>query len=257
MSETKPTTTLKAVGVYADKGRRRTMEDCHSVVDPWCGDGAYVAVFDGHGGKSASEWCRNNLAAVIASHIKETTADAEGAFTAAFREADDALVKAGVEFAGCTATVCVVRGNRLRVANVGDTHAMLCSDGGATHVRLTAEHRCGGADKTEEALVTSKGGFITGDRVNGMLAVTRTLGDHNMKAFITCDPAVSGEVVLRGDGSQTLLVACDGLWDHVSNEDAAKIACEAADPAVAAKELVVRAIKAGSQDNITVVVARI
>ena len=42
-----------------DKGTRRTMEDAHSFVvdfDSIRGQG-FFAVFDGHAGKHAAEWC--------------------------------------------------------------------------------------------------------------------------------------------------------------------------------------------------------
>lgn len=47
------------VGVSEDKGVRRTMEDAHSFVtdfDNIRGQG-FFAVFDGHAGKHAAEWC--------------------------------------------------------------------------------------------------------------------------------------------------------------------------------------------------------
>lgn len=51
------------VGVSEDKGARRTMEDAHSFVvdfDSIRGQG-FFAVFDGHAGKHAAEWCGNNF----------------------------------------------------------------------------------------------------------------------------------------------------------------------------------------------------
>jgi protein phosphatase PTC1 len=47
------------VGISEDKGTRRTMEDAHSFVvdfDGVRGQG-FFAVFDGHAGKHAAEWC--------------------------------------------------------------------------------------------------------------------------------------------------------------------------------------------------------
>jgi protein phosphatase PTC1 len=47
------------VGVSEDKGTRRTMEDAHSFVVDFGGvrGQGFFAVFDGHAGKHAAEWC--------------------------------------------------------------------------------------------------------------------------------------------------------------------------------------------------------
>lgn len=51
------------MGISEDKGTRRTMEDAHSFVvdfDAIRGQG-FFAVFDGHAGKHAAEWCGANF----------------------------------------------------------------------------------------------------------------------------------------------------------------------------------------------------
>lgn len=51
------------IGVSEDKGTRRTMEDAHSFVvdfDSIRGQG-FFAVFDGHAGKHAAEWCGSHF----------------------------------------------------------------------------------------------------------------------------------------------------------------------------------------------------
>ena len=47
------------IGVHHDKGARRTMEDAYSFVVDFAGvrGQGYFAVFDGHAGKYAAEWC--------------------------------------------------------------------------------------------------------------------------------------------------------------------------------------------------------
>jgi len=55
------------VGVSEDKGNRRTMEDAHSFVvdfDAIRGQG-FFAVFDGHAGKHAAEWCGSHFHEVM------------------------------------------------------------------------------------------------------------------------------------------------------------------------------------------------
>lgn len=47
------------IGVAEDKGTRRYMEDAHSFVVDYAGvrGQGFFAVFDGHAGKHAAEWC--------------------------------------------------------------------------------------------------------------------------------------------------------------------------------------------------------
>jgi serine/threonine protein phosphatase PrpC len=55
-------------------------------------------------------------------------------------------------------------------------------------------------------------------------------------------------------GQSTLILASDGLWDVLSNEQAVAIALQHSNAETAAKALVIAAFRAGSVDNITAVV---
>lgn len=48
------------------KGPRRFMEDAHSIVVPYGGihGQGFFAIFDGHAGKHAAEWCGQNFSVV-------------------------------------------------------------------------------------------------------------------------------------------------------------------------------------------------
>ena len=94
---------------------------------------------------------------------------------------------------------------KLFVANVGDSRAVLVSskriDNSAQYLddnseqsstippsgyfatRLTYDHRA--EDIAEQNRIKEAGGFITRNRVLGILAVSRSFGDHGMKDFVT------------------------------------------------------------------------
>ncbi len=99
-------------------------------------------------------------------------------------------------------------------------------------------------------------------RVQGQLAVSRALGDANLKKFVICSPDVI--VHARVDADMFVVLASDGLWDVLSRQQVADFvlkhvsrgtgaaAGEKAQFAVLAKELCLEATLLGSTDNITV-----
>jgi protein phosphatase PTC1 len=173
-----------------------------------------------------------------------------------FAEADSYLNSAHGIFAGCTVIVAFYR-NELRdgvmvpalyTGNVGDARAVLFRDGRA--IRLSYDHK--GSDLMEQQRVKDAGGFIMNERVNGMLAVTRALGDAEMKDFIAGRPYTT-ETVL-GDKDSMLILACDGLWDVCGDQEACELVKDVDDPQKAAEMLVRYALDNGSYDNMSVLV---
>lgn len=89
-------------------------------------------------------------------------------------------------------------------------------------------------------------------RVNGALAMSRSIGDLSLKPWITCDPEITTHRLTADD--QFLVMATDGLWDVVSSKAAAKIAAGYDDAQQAADALVKHALARKTFDNVTVVV---
>lgn len=100
-------------------------------------------------------------------------------------------------------------------ANAGDARGVLCRAGKA--IRLTYDHK--GSDQQEAKRITDAGGFVMSGRVNGVLAVTRSLGDSSMKDFVVGAPYTTETELC--DDDEFLILACDGvstssLSTHVS-----------------------------------------
>jgi protein phosphatase PTC1 len=93
----------------------------------------------------------------------------------------------------------------LYTANAGDARAVLCRSGKA--VRLTYDHK--GSDKQEAKRITDAGGFVLSGRVNGVLAVTRSLGDSSMKEFVVGSPYTTETELC--DEDEFVILACDGV----------------------------------------------
>ncbi|KAI0793210.1 phosphatase 2C-like domain-containing protein [Abortiporus biennis] len=138
----------------------------------------------------------------------------------------------------------------LYCANAGDARGVLCRGGKA--VRLTYDHK--GSDKQEAKRIMDAGGFVMSGRVNGVLAVTRSLGDSSMKEFVVGAPYTTETELTEED--EFLILACDGLWDVVDDQAAVKLVREIADPKKAAQELLDYAYRNYSTDNVTTLVVR-
>jgi protein phosphatase PTC1 len=94
----------------------------------------------------------------------------------------------------------------LYTANVGDARIVLCRNGKA--LRLSYDHK--GSDEHEGKRVANAGGLILNNRVNGVLAVTRALGDSYMKDLVTGHPYTT-ETVIQPDLDEFIILACDGV----------------------------------------------
>ena len=94
---------------------------------------------------------------------------------------------------GSTATVCVIRnGAELVVAHVGDSRALLCRK--ASALQLTEDHDPESA-KERERIEQCNGRIswssVGRPRVNGVLEMTRSIGDVDLKkSGVTAEPEV-------------------------------------------------------------------
>lgn len=157
---------------------------------------------------------------------------------------------------GTAVAAALQTGHALAWAHVGDCRALLCHAGRA--VQLTRDHVV--TDSQEREQIVARGGVIkqapdgslrVGD---AHLQVSRSIGDQDAKQQGLSADAETGSCVLADD-DEFLVLASDGLWDVVGNDDAVAIVHDTVkNPSMAAKRLVVEALARGSSDNVTAVV---
>lgn len=126
-------------------------------------------------------------------------------------------------FAGCTATVVLVTKTEIYCANAGDSRTVLSKGGQAKD--MSEDHK---PDNNEELRrIMNAGGFVEEGRVNGMLALSRALGDFEYKSnkvlepkqqVVSAFPEVRIEPIMSD--TQFLLLACDGIWDVKTSQEA-------------------------------------
>jgi len=126
-------------------------------------------------------------------------------------------------YAGCTATTILITPNEIYCANAGDSRTVACKGGQA--LALSNDHKPD--DPEERKRIYNANGFVEDGRVNGMLALSRALGDFEYKSnpmFKAKDQAVTAhpdvKVIPMTNDIQYILLACDGLWDCMTNEEA-------------------------------------
>jgi len=90
----------------------------------------------------------------------------------------------------------------------------------------------------------------------GMLAVSRALGDHNFKEYVISTPDIRS--VELTDEMGFLLLACDGVFDVMSNEEAVQHICNEykARYAAESKRLGVQTLTPEQQSNMDAQIAR-
>jgi protein phosphatase PTC1 len=146
------------------------------------------------------------------------------AFEASYRRCDADLCALEVRKSGTTAVSVLIRKegkNRvLYVANVGDSRATLCNKGKGE--RLSYDHKA--SDPAENKRVTDLGATVLWDKVQGQLSVTRALGDHDLKQYVSCEPHFATMTLAKEH--KFLVVACDGIWDVTDDQTGGRRARE-------------------------------
>ena len=251
---------IKSIGTAVDRNARyrRTMEDEHIFVDSFTGDSScgYFGIYDGHGGRQVVERVKSELHNIFERLLKANPEqEVADAWKKAYEEMDQIITEEKIMFSGTTAATVLLRREgdirRLYAANAGDARIVLVRD--KKGVRLTHDHKA--SDPAEVARIQEAGGFVIMNRVNGMLAVTRALGDLTMKDHVTCEPYVS--TTSLQDGDTHLIVACDGVWDVMEDDEAAGVVSASSSAQEAATRLLRQSLKAGSTDNISVMVVEL
>jgi serine/threonine protein phosphatase PrpC len=167
----------------------------------------------------------------------------------AFLMTDIQSKQMGLLTSGSTVAVCLLDKTKIiHAANTGDARIVVASQGNAHP--LSFDHRA--SDPSEVARIQEAGGFVVKNRVMGVLAVARSFGDHGMKDFVICKPHVK----TWEKGGDFVIVACDGLFDVLSNQQVVDLVYKwKGSKEDVAKHLCKEAMARGSSDNITVIVS--
>lgn len=199
-------------GLSARQGDRQSMEDTHVHITQFEGNPqkAFFAVYDGHGGNEAADFSAQNLHVYFSDALKNNDS-IEESLKIAFQKTDDNIQKAGA-----VAAVAYINNDDLYIAWAGDTRAVVIRDNNV--IFATEDHKPNAPEELKR--ITLCGGTVTYfgvPRING-LAIARALGDKKHKKLtpgaIIATPEIAKLKIKKND---SIILACDGVWDVLQN----------------------------------------
>ena len=244
----------RKIGMLTDVGKVRTIdEDSILAADLSFGINSesekflLLAVADGMGGhakgEEASKIALNTLTKTIIPELFGNTSFTdllENGIKNANQEILEYTVKNPESSGMGTTTVCaLVKGNNIHLANVGDSRAYVISDDEIR--RVTKDH------SYVQSLIDE--GQITEEEAR----------DHPQKNVITKAVGIMESVEpdtmkLTLDDDESLLLCCDGVIAHLTDEDIHKIICNENNPQNACQQIVDLANQRGGSDNISLII---
>ncbi|ODN05994.1 Protein phosphatase 1K, mitochondrial [Orchesella cincta] len=252
-----PSIYVTSIGVSSMKGRRPTHEDQYGF-EQINESFLYFAVFDGHGGADCAKFCANAFPKNLSYWFQQGT-DTTTAIHNCFVETNNAFAKwfahnqKGNETgsSGSTATVCLLQNSvDLYIGHVGDSRAIICRSGEPR--KLTQDHVP--SLIMEKERIEKSGGRCSQTRVNERLAMTRSIGDLDLKRFgVIAEPEIR---TMRIDHSRDafLVLTTDGINNVMSDKEIVETVKQTNEPQYAATLLTETAFQYSSEDNITSIV---
>lgn len=218
-------------------------------------------VMDGHGedGDKVSQTIKSKFANYLFKHPKFET-DIQEALTEVVARCETEVLRdttIETDFSGTTFTCAIIRGNHCTLCNIGDSRTSIAfrnASGSVTAINLTIDHK---PDMpVEKARIEAKGGRVFAveydDGVDGParvwlghmdvpgLAMSRSLGDavaHS--AGVSSEPEFfEYDFNPKNREDLILVMASDGLWEFMSDQEVMDIAFNTTEPRFAVDRLI-------------------
>ncbi|KAJ9172620.1 hypothetical protein P3X46_015836 [Hevea brasiliensis] len=223
--------------------------------------GTFVGVYDGHGGPETSRYINDHLFQHLKRFTSEHQSMSVDVIKKAYQATEEGFLslvtkqwpmKPQIAAVGSCCLVGIICEGTLYIANLGDSRAVLGrlvkATGKVLAIQLSSEHNVAIESVREEMhsmhpddsqIVVLKHNVW---RVKGLIQVSRSIGDVYLKKaefnreplyakfrlrepfnrpILSSEPSISVHELQPHD--QFLIFASDGLWEHLSNQDAVDI----------------------------------
>ena len=232
-------------------GPRPTMEDAISIVSK-SPDEIMLALFDGHAGFGAACSSTSFMQREFMNMHDQTEETLPEAITEAFVNVQKSLYQERVD-GGCTCAMSIIHNNTVFTASIGDSRIVRVKKD--SFQRVTVDHKP--LIPTEFSRLKKVDLGVTMDgRIRRRLGVARSFGDFWCPKYegLFVKPTVSSFSI--EDDDIGLIVACDGLWDVLDDDEAANIVRESKTAQDAAVTLKNCCLALASFDNFSVIVLK-
>ncbi|KAL9646065.1 hypothetical protein ABK040_007945 [Willaertia magna] len=203
----------------------------------------FFGVFDGHAGDDSSKYCAANILETVDEQLEKSSGDlSDETIIRAYLNLDEKLKRYmekvqginPINGSGTTGITCFVKFNSntdvdVICPNVGDSRCVLYHAGKTYEMSRDQKPN----NEIERKRIEAADCIVTMNRVAGNLAVARAFGDFRYKTnekksaeeqAVCCVPEITRQHIEIQKGNKTdptfLILACDGLWDKFSNEEA-------------------------------------
>ncbi|XP_031262667.1 probable protein phosphatase 2C 60 [Pistacia vera] len=223
--------------------------------------GTFVGIYDGHGGPETSRFINDHLFQHLKRFTAEQQSMSVDVIRKAYQATEDGFfsvvtrqwpMKPQIAAVGSCCLVGVVCGGTLYIANLGDSRAVLGrlvrATGEVLAIQLSSEHNVGiesvrremhSSHPEDSQIVVLKHNVW---RVKGLIQVSRSIGDVYLKKaeynkeplyakfrlrepfkkpILSSEPSIS--VLELQPHDQFVIFASDGLWEHLTNQEAVDI----------------------------------
>ena len=226
-----------------------------------------LGVFDGHGGSLVSKFLKENLYKYFLKKNKNPVFKDNKTTIKyihnVYNHLQNKIKKEKYsKYSGSTALVAIQtkyrKKNSLWVINTGDCRSVICNRYNIA-VQLTKDHKPNSLEERKRILgLNGKINFDGDDWRVKDLSLSRAFGDTDATPFVTHQPQIYKYKLSASD--KFIILACDGLWDVLSNQEVVNFILEyknkidpEKDNINIAQKLAQFAIDSGSSDNITII----
>ncbi|OHT07608.1 protein phosphatase 2C [Tritrichomonas foetus] len=222
------------------RGQRERMEDSFVIIH---GEISTFGIFDGHGGDVAakvSSYCYYD-------YFKENAEMSEMFIVDSVNHIVEKLQEIKT-IAGTTAAIALVANRQLIMAHIGDARILVINNHGKVKFE-TKDHKP--SERNERNRIKSAGGFVSTNRVGGILSTSRSVGDFDLLGMSYMPDIAKLDIA---DDDRWLILGCDGVFDMLQTKEISDISLREKNAEDLACSIRNAAYGSLSTDNISVIV---